>query len=45
VNRSSLVATSRGPVCIPARSDFSDNIVQQIAMCVVLADRMGKEVL
>ncbi|MFA6413084.1 MAG: phosphate acyltransferase [Syntrophales bacterium] len=44
VNRSSLVATSRGPVCIPARSDFSDNIVQQIAMSVVLADRMGKEV-
>jgi len=43
VNRSSLVATSRGPVCIPARSDFSDSIVQQIAMCVVLADRMGKE--
>jgi len=44
VTRSSLVATSRGPVCIPARSDFSDNIVQQIAMCVVLADRMEKEV-
>jgi len=44
VNRSSLVATSRGPVCIPARSDFSDNIVQQIAMSVVLADRMEKEV-
>ena len=44
VNRSSLVATSRGPVCIPARSDFSDSIVQQIAMCVVLADRMEKEV-
>lgn len=44
VNRSSLVATSQGPVCIPARSDFCDNIVQQIAMCVVLADRMGKEV-
>jgi hypothetical protein len=43
VTRSSLVATSRGPVCIPARSDFSDNIVQQLAMCVVLADRMGKE--
>lgn len=42
VKRSSLVATSRGPVCIPARSDFSDNIVQQIAMCVVLADRMEK---
>ena len=44
VNRSSLVATSRGPVCIPARSDFNDNIVQQIAMSVVLADRMEKEV-
>jgi len=43
VNRSSLVATSRGPVCIPARSDFSDNIVQQIAMSVVLADRMERE--
>lgn len=43
VKRSSLVATSRGPVCIPARSDFSDNIVLQIAMSVVLADRMGKQ--
>ncbi len=42
VTRSSLVATSRGPVCIPARSDFSDNIVQQIAMSVVLADRMER---
>lgn len=42
VTRSSLVATSRGPVCIPSRSDFSDNIVQQIAMCVVLADEMEK---
>jgi phosphate butyryltransferase len=44
VTRSSLVATSRGPVCIPARSDFSDNIVQQLAMCVALADQMEKEV-
>ena len=44
VTRSSLVATSRGPVCIPARSDFSDNIVQQLAMCVVLADEMEKGV-
>ncbi|MCK9195994.1 MAG: phosphate acyltransferase [Syntrophales bacterium] len=43
VIRSSLVATSKGPVCIPARSDFSDNIVQQIAMCVAFADRMEKE--
>lgn len=42
VTRSSLVATSKGPVCIPARSDFSDNIVQQLAMCVVLADEMEK---
>ncbi len=25
---------------LTARSDFSDNIVQQIAMCVVLADEM-----
>jgi len=44
VTRSSLVATSRGPVCIPARSDFSDNIVQQLAMCVVLAAEMKKEI-
>lgn len=44
VTRSSLVATSRGPVCIPARSDCSDNIVQQLAMCVVLADEIGKEI-
>lgn len=43
VTRCSLVATSRGPVCIPARSDFNDNIVQQLAMCVVVADRL-KEV-
>ncbi len=40
VTRCSLVATSRGPVCIPARSDSSDNIVEQLAMCVVVADRM-----
>ncbi|MGV8057944.1 MAG: phosphate acyltransferase [Smithellaceae bacterium] len=44
VTRSSLIATSGGPVCIPSRSDFSDNIVQQLAMCVVFADRMEKEV-
>jgi len=40
VTRSSLVATSRGPVCIPSRADSSDNIVQQLAMCVVIAERM-----
>jgi phosphotransacetylase len=44
VTRCSLVATSRGPVCIPARSDSSDNIVEQLAMCVVVADRMKGEV-
>lgn len=43
VSRCSLVATSRGPVCIPARSDFTDSIVQQLAMCVVVADRMRGE--
>jgi phosphotransacetylase len=40
VSRCSLVATSRGPVCIPARSDFADSIVEQLALCVVIADRM-----
>ena len=40
VSRCSLVATSRGPVCIPARSDFTDSIVQQLAMCVAIAARM-----
>lgn len=44
VTRCSLVATSRGPVCIPARSDTSDNIVEQLAMCVVVVDRMTGEV-
>lgn len=44
VTRCSLVSTSRGPVCIPARSDTSDNIVEQLAMCVVVADRMNGEV-
>jgi len=44
VTRCSLVATSRGPVCIPARSDSSDNIVEQLAMCVVVTDRMKGEV-
>ncbi|HBL22800.1 MAG TPA: phosphate butyryltransferase, partial [Deltaproteobacteria bacterium] len=45
VTRCSLVATSRGPVCIPARSDTSDNIVEQLAMCVVVVDRMTGEVI
>jgi phosphate butyryltransferase len=40
VSRCSLVATSSGPVCVPARSDFTDSIVEQLALCVVVADRM-----
>lgn len=40
VTRCSLVATSRGPVCVPSRSDTSNNILEQLAMCVVVADRM-----
>jgi hypothetical protein len=43
VSRCSLVATSRGPVCIPARSDSTDSIVEQLALCVVVADRMKGE--
>ena len=43
VSRCSLVATSRGPVCIPARSDFTDSIVEQFALSVVVADRMKGE--
>ena len=43
VSRCSLVATSRGPVCIPARSDFTDSIVEQLALSVVVADRMKGE--
>jgi phosphate butyryltransferase len=44
VTRCSLTVTSRGAVCIPARSDLSDSIESQIAMGVVVADRMEKEV-
>jgi phosphate butyryltransferase len=40
VIRCSLVVTSAGAGCIPAQSDFSDSIVAQIAMGVVIADRM-----
>jgi phosphotransacetylase len=43
VSRCSLVATSRGPVCIPARSDVTDSIVEQLALSVVVADRMKGE--
>ncbi len=40
VTRCSLAVTTAGAVCIPARSDFSDSIVGQIAMGVAVADRM-----
>ncbi len=43
VTRCSLTVTSRGAVCIPARSDLNDSIEGQIAMGVVVADRMEKE--
>jgi phosphate butyryltransferase len=44
VKRCSLTVTSRGAVCIPARSDLRDAIITQIAMGVVVADRIGKSV-
>jgi phosphate butyryltransferase len=44
VKRCSLTVTSKGAVCIPARSDMSDSIEGQIAMGVVVADRMEKGV-
>jgi phosphotransacetylase len=40
VIRCSLIVTSAGAVCIPTQSDFSDSIMGQIAMGVVVADRM-----
>lgn len=43
VQRCSLSVTSRGAVCIPARSDFSEQILGQIAMGVAVADRMKGE--
>lgn len=44
VSRCSLTVTSRGAVCIPARSDLSDAIEGQIEMGVVVADRMEQGV-
>ena len=44
VQRRSLVMTSRGPALIPSRSDFSDSIVGEIAMGVVVADMLRKGV-
>jgi len=44
VTRCSLVISSKGLVNIPSRADFSDSIMEQIAMCVVVADRMKGEI-
>ncbi len=44
VHRRSLVMTSKGPALIPSRSDFSDSIVGEIAMGVVVADMLQKGV-
>jgi phosphate butyryltransferase len=40
VHRRSLVMTSKGPALIPSRSDFCDSIMGEIAMGVVVADRL-----
>jgi phosphate butyryltransferase len=40
VTRASLVITSKGTVIIPSRSDFRASIMREIAMGVVVADRM-----
>jgi phosphate butyryltransferase len=42
VHRRSLVVTSGGPFIIPSRSDFCDSIMGEIAMGVVVADRMER---
>jgi phosphate butyryltransferase len=40
VHRRSLVMTSAGPFIIPSRSDFCDSILGEIAMGVVVAERL-----
>jgi phosphotransacetylase len=40
VTRRSLVLTSRGPVIVPSRADTRDAIVGEMAMGVVVSDRM-----
>ena len=44
VTRRSVIVSSKGPVIVPSRSDFSDSIVGEIAMGVVVADRMKRGV-
>jgi phosphate butyryltransferase len=40
VTRRSVIVSSKGPVIVPSRSDFSDSIMGEIAMGVVVADRI-----
>lgn len=44
VTRRSIVNTTAGPVIIPSRADTRDSIVGEIAMGVVISDRMKKAV-
>jgi phosphate butyryltransferase len=44
IKRCSISVTSRGAVCIPARSDLSSAIEDQIEMGVVVADRIQEGV-
>ncbi|MBN2568475.1 MAG: phosphate butyryltransferase [Deltaproteobacteria bacterium] len=44
VKRRSLLISTKGPVIIPARSDFCDSITGEIAMGVVIADRIREGV-
>lgn len=45
VVRRSFVATSRGPVIIPSRSDTAERIVGELALGAVAADRMKGRIL
>jgi len=40
VTRRSLVLSSKGPIVIPSRADISDSIIGEIAVGVVVADRI-----
>jgi phosphate butyryltransferase len=42
VTRRSIVNTSSGPVLVPSRADSKDSIVGEMAMGVVISDRMKK---
>lgn len=42
VTRRSIVVTSRGPVIVPSRADTKDSIIGEMAMGVVVSERMKK---